>query len=93
MNKKEFIQRASMETGLTQKQLSESLSALVDAITIVLAEGEEVNIPGLCKFSTKVYDAHTARNPATGDTIEVPPTRRVKCTFSSTLKNAVASVV
>ena len=43
-----------------------------EAIGRVLEQGEEINIAGLGKFKITERKARTARNPQTGESIEVP---------------------
>jgi integration host factor subunit beta len=39
----------------------------------VLAEGDRVEIRGLCSFYVKKYKAYSGRNPMTGERVEVAP--------------------
>jgi len=54
-----------------------------------LKSGEEVSIAGLGIFSAKVRNARTARNPRTGEAIEVPAMRVPKFRPAKALKDAV----
>jgi len=39
----------------------------------VLAEGDRVEIRGLCSFYAREYAGYTGRNPKTGETVTVAP--------------------
>lgn len=51
--------------------------------------GETVSIQGLGNFRVVDRKATTARNPKTGATFPVGPTKRMKFTASKTLKNTL----
>jgi len=38
-----------------------------------MAQGERVEIRGLCSFFVKKYKAYTGRNPKTGEKVKVAP--------------------
>jgi len=54
-----------------------------------LKEGNDVSIAGLGIFSAKMRNARTARNPRTGESIEVPAMRVPKFRAAKALKDAV----
>ena len=54
-----------------------------------LKKGQEVSIAGLGIFSAKMREARTARNPRTGESIEVPAMRVPKFRAAKGLKDAV----
>jgi nucleoid DNA-binding protein len=66
------------------------MEALIEAITKSLKKGDEVAIAGLGKWAVKPRKARTARNPKTGETVQVPATRVVKFTVAKALKDIVA---
>lgn len=51
--------------------------------------GEVVSIQGFGNFRMVDRKATKARNPKTGDTFDVPATKRMKFTASKTLKNTL----
>ena len=89
MNKIEFIKRVASENGLTQKNVSEVLNAVMTTTANVLHEDEEINLTGFMKLTPRIREAYTARNPLTGESVNVPATRVVKCSISKALKEAV----
>jgi integration host factor subunit beta len=44
-----------------------------DQMAEALAQGERVEIRGLCSFFVKKYDGYTGRNPKTGELVKIAP--------------------
>ena len=44
-----------------------------DKISSALAEGDRVELRGLCTFFVKEYESYNGRNPKTGETVAVGP--------------------
>ncbi|MFQ5345289.1 MAG: HU family DNA-binding protein [Mariprofundus sp.] len=63
---------AARQVGISQKQARAVLDAVKEEIVVQLKAGEEVRLNGLGKFYTKHKDAHQARNPKTGEKVDVP---------------------
>ncbi len=59
-------------TDSTQKQATEFINVFTDAITEKLASGDKVQLVGFGTFLTRKREAKQGRNPATGETINVP---------------------
>ena len=75
--------------GGTKAQSEEAVEIVVATITNSLKNGEEVSISGLGIFSAKERAARQARNPRTGETIQVPAMRVPKFKAAKGLKDAV----
>ncbi|MDR0929170.1 MAG: HU family DNA-binding protein [Oscillospiraceae bacterium] len=71
MNKTELCAAIAAKTGLTKKDAEKAAAAFVDTVTQALQEGDKVQIVGFGTFEVKVRPARTARNPRTGEPIEV----------------------
>jgi len=71
MNKAELIREVSIETGESQKVVGAILQQITDSIGNELDNRNDVAIAGFGKFSTKDVAARTARNPRTGEPIQV----------------------
>ncbi len=89
MNKADIINNVSEELGTTKADAERAVELIIDSITDTLKKGQEVSIAGLGIFSAKVRNARTARNPRTGETIEVPAMRVPKFRPAKALKDAV----
>lgn len=89
MNKADIINKVQEELGTTKADAERAVEAIIDGITKTLKSGQEVSIAGLGIFSAKMRNARTARNPRTGETIEVPAMRVPKFRAAKALKDAV----
>src|SRR5260221_12712204 len=70
MNKRDLIDAISNRMG-DKKSATEALNAVLDTIQAAVASGDKVAITGFGVFEKSERPARTARNPATGDPIEV----------------------
>ncbi len=89
MNKADIINKVADEIGTTKADAERAIEVIISSIEKSLKSGEEVSIAGLGIFSAKVRNARTARNPRTGETIEVPAMRVPKFRPAKALKDAV----
>jgi integration host factor subunit beta len=60
---------------LTKLQVAEVIDAMIDAMTTALAQGGKVEIRGFGNFTVRQREARKARNPKTGEVVEVPAKR------------------
>ena len=86
MTKKELIKFVSQSTDNTIKDTEEIVDEFINYVKNNLVQHEDVVIHGFGTFKTKLRDARTARNPQTGETIEVPATYALTFKPTSTLK-------
>jgi DNA-binding protein HU-beta len=70
MNKRDLIDAISGRLG-DKKSATEALNAVLETIQAAVASGDKVAITGFGVFEKSERPARTARNPATGDPIEV----------------------
>lgn len=71
MNKGDLIDAISGRLG-DKKTAAEAVNAVIDTIQTTVARGDKVSLTGFGVFEKVSRPARTARNPATGATIEVP---------------------
>ena len=76
-------------TGGTKVQAEEIVNTMFDKIIDTLKKGEDVEVAGFGKFVVADRAAREARNPRTGETIQVPAHRVAKFKVSKALKDAV----
>ena len=77
--------------GLTKKQAADLLANLADlAISSTKSTGA-FTFPGVGKLMLVDRKARMGRNPATGETIQIPAKRVVKFTVAKAAKDAIAS--
>ncbi|MCK5592457.1 MAG: HU family DNA-binding protein [Candidatus Pacebacteria bacterium] len=89
MNKQAIIEAVHEKVGGTKVSAEQAVDTVVDSIVNTLKGGEEVSIAGLGIFSVKQRAARTARNPRTGEPIQVPAMKVPKFRAAKALKEAV----
>ena len=73
MNKMELIRELANRCNLSKKEAASVVSLFFDKIASALADGDRVEIRGLCTFFVKEYRSYDGRNPKTGETVVVVP--------------------
>jgi len=73
MNKLELINALKNEGMISKKEAATIVDLFFDKISEALAEGDRVEIRGLCSFYVKKYKAYAGRNPRTGERVQVTP--------------------
>ena len=71
MNKLELIDTLKNEYQITKKEATAIVDIFSDQISTVLAEGDRVEIRGLCSFFFNGYKSYPGRNPKTGESVTV----------------------
>jgi len=89
MNKQAIVELVHQKIGGTKVQAEQVVDGILDAIISTLKRGEEVSIAGLGIFSVKDRAARMARNPKTGEPVQVAATRVPKFRAAKGLKDAV----
>jgi DNA-binding protein HU-beta len=88
MNKSELVAAVAARSDQTQKDVDETIGALFEVVAEAIAKGEKVTIPGWISFEQTDRSARTGRNPATGETIQIPASKAAKVSAGSKLKAA-----
>lgn len=78
MNKTELVEVVSKATNLKKVEAEAVVDAVFDAIVGSLKNKEEVRLLGFGSFSTVTTKATVARNPRTGEKIDVPSKLKAK---------------
>ncbi len=89
MNKGELVTAVSEKTGLSKPQASDAIDAALQAVTEALKNGEDVKLVGFGTFSVAERPAGEARNPRTGEKVQVPASKAPKFKAGAGLKDAV----
>lgn len=89
MNKSELVKSIATKSGLTAEQATQALNGLTETISETLAKGEEVALVGFGTFKVTDRKAKTGRNPATGETIQIPAKKAPVFKAGKALKDAV----
>jgi DNA-binding protein HU-beta len=89
MTKSQLIQKLADASGLTKKQASGMLEALVEITVSSVRKGDPVKIPGLGTFRKVQTKARMGRNPQTGEPIKIPARKKARFSVAKTFKDAV----
>lgn len=73
MNKLELISALKTEADITKSEAAAVVQIFFDSMADALANGERVEIRGLCSFFIKNYKSYTGRNPKTGAQVTIQP--------------------
>jgi integration host factor subunit beta len=73
MNKLELIQALKEATDLSKSEAAAVVEIFFNGMADALANGDRVEIRGLCSFFVKEYDGYTGRNPKTGERVKINP--------------------
>ena len=71
MNKTDLINTVAQRTGQSKRVTGEMLEELINQIQKTVKKGEKVTLPGFGTFERRARKARTARNPQTGEAIQV----------------------
>lgn len=72
MNKSELISAIREDVEISKQDIAEVLNKAVEIIKDQVAQGEKVKILGFGVFEQRDRKATKARNPRTGEEVEVP---------------------
>jgi len=89
MNKQALAEEIHNKVGCTKTDAQEMVETVVSSITEALKRKEDVSIAGLGTFSVRHRAAREARNPRTGEAIQVPAMHVPKFKAAKGLKDAV----
>lgn len=92
LTKSDFVNLLVERCDLTKKSATEMYDNVFNTLANVISEGNEVAIPNLGRVKITERAARTARNPQTGDVVEVPAKKAPKFQFSKNVKEAVAEL-
>jgi nucleoid DNA-binding protein len=73
VTKKEIVKQISDKIGLTQLKTKEIVQQTFDAIVETLLEVGRIELRNFGVFEVKQRKARKARNPRTGERVDVPP--------------------
>jgi len=89
LNKADLVNHVAEAAGLSKAAAGDAVEAVLSGITSTLAAGDSVSLVGFGTFSVADRAARTARNPRTGEAIEVPASKAPKFKAGKALKEAV----
>jgi integration host factor subunit beta len=80
---------AERAEGLTRKQTEIIVETVFEGIKEALAKGEKIEIRGFGNFRLKQRKPRKARNPKTGESVDVPSKRVLHFKVGKALKDAL----
>jgi nucleoid DNA-binding protein len=89
MTKVELIDKVAEGLGLPKREIEKMLDKLISTIQNALKEGKKVSVAGLGTFIVKEKKARLARNPKTGESVQVPAKRAPKFRPGKELKEII----
>ena len=89
MTKSDFVDKVAQRSGLSKKDASSAVDAVIGSIEDALKSGEDVSFTGFGKFHVADRGAREGRNPRTGESMKIAATKVPRFTAGSGLKKAV----
>ncbi|MGE0828473.1 MAG: HU family DNA-binding protein [Hyphomonadaceae bacterium] len=89
MNKAELVNAVADRLNEPKTKVGETLDAIFDAITDSLKQGDEVRLPSFGVFAAAKTAERKARNPQTGEEVNVPAGVRARFKPGKALKDAL----
>lgn len=93
MTKADIVEDIAQKTGLTKKEVGETVDLFLEEISKLLVDGHHLEIRGFGTFKVKERKERMARNPRTGEAVPVPARKVPIFKVSKMLKDRVASTV
>lgn len=75
MNKTDLIEQVAAKRGMTKKDATRVVDAVLDTIADALKRGEKVSLIGFGNFEVRERSARKGRNPQTGEEIQIKASR------------------
>jgi len=89
MNKGELIAKIAEDAGISKVQAEKALGAFTGAVSDSLKSGNKIALVGFGTFDVSARAARVARNPRTGEPINVPAMNVPRFKAGKGLKEAV----
>lgn len=89
MNKSQLAEAAAERAGLSKGEATKALDAVLDSITVALQSGEKVSLTGFGTFEVRDRAARTARNPQTGQEMQVAASKAPAFKAGKGFKDAI----
>ena len=83
--KQDLINQIHENSDISKKTVERIVQDFIMELRNEIADGNEVRIHELGTFKIAVRKAHTGRNPATGEAIDVPEKRVPQLKFNSAI--------
>ena len=91
MNKVDLSVEVVKRIGGSKKEASKYIDAVLDGILEGMKNDGKATFANFGTFSSQLKKAHTARNPRTGDPVEVPDRYHPKFSFANSVREYLNS--
>lgn len=88
-HKSELIAAIVAESGIDKSTVTEVLKTFEDVVVGSVSRGEKVVLSGFLSFERVERKARIARNPQTGEAIQVRASRAPRVSIGATFKKAI----
>lgn len=92
MKKSELVDALAEKTGLNKNEAKKAFDALTEIVLDAAGKGQDIELGSLGKIKIVHKEAGSARNPATGEQMQVPAKNVAKFTVGKALKEAALGV-
>jgi DNA-binding protein HU-beta len=89
MNTTDLIERVAAEHGVAKEHAKRILDSAFAAILSAVEKGEEVSLAGFGRFKLTSREARQGRNPATGETLDIPASKKLAFTAAKSVRDAL----
>lgn len=91
MNKTDFIRQVAEKSGQSNNAAGSVVDAAIKTIIETVKSGDKITIPGFATFDRSERKARTAKNPRTGETVQVPARKVMRVKVSKNLQNEISN--
>ena len=89
MKKSDFVKMCAEKAGLSQRDMREVLDIVGDCVAVAMKDEDGVSPFAGVKFYTEFKEARMAKNPRTGEPVQVEAKYRPKARFGVAIKEAI----
>ena len=89
ITKAAFVTDLAETHNMKRQNAQEAVNAVAATLTQTLIDGHGIKLPGLGTLPLKERAGRTGRNPATGESLEIPAKRTVQFKVTSDLQQKI----
>ena len=89
MTKVELVREIADKAGITKKDSEKAVNAFTETVTEALKSGDKVSLVGFGTFEVSERAGRVGRNPQTGASIEIAPSKSPKFKAGKAFKAAI----
>lgn len=89
MTKVELVREIADKAGITKKDAEKAVNAFTETVTEALKSGDKVSLVGFGTFEVSERAGRVGRNPQTGASIEIAPSKSPKFKAGKAFKAAI----